>query len=142
MTGFVVNREGEPAKHVQAFMIQSILSNYSEMIQLTPVSRNDTSFLTQLFVDVVRNLENIGFEILCFTSDSNGINRKMFDSLVEPSQTYFISGNQNKIFTIYDAPHMMKCFRNNWLNSPDKIFKFPCLDDFLLKILILFQKKA
>ena len=67
LTGFAANRNGEPAKHVQAFMIQSVLSKYSEMVQLIPVSRNDTNFLLKLFTEVVSNLEYIGFEILCAT---------------------------------------------------------------------------
>ena len=36
----------------------------------------------------------------------------------------------------------MKCFRNNWLNSSYKIFKFPCLGDFFVEnIDFLFQKR-
>ena len=41
MTRFAVNSDDKLAKRVQAFMIQSILSNYSEMIKLTPLLRND-----------------------------------------------------------------------------------------------------
>ena len=106
-------------------MIQSVLSKYSEMIQLIPVSRNDTNFLIKLFTEVVSNLEDIGFEILCATSDNNSINRLMFEKLVVPGETYILTGNNNKIFTIFDAPHMIKSFRNNFIHStPEKIFKF------------------
>ena len=133
LTGFAANRNGEPAKHVQAFMIQSVLSKYSEMVQLIPVSRNDTNFLIKLFTEVVSNLEDIGFEILCATSDNNSINRLMFEKLVVPGETYILTGNNNKIFTIFDAPHMIKSFRNNFINStPEKIFKFPPLNNFFV----------
>ena len=73
-----MNRDGEPAKHVQAFMIQSVMTKYSEMVQLIPVSRNDTDFLLESFKEVVVNLENIGFETLCVTSDNNSINPLIF----------------------------------------------------------------
>ena len=130
LTGFAANRDGEPAKHVQAFMIQSVMSKYSEMVQLIPVSRNDTSFLLESFKEVVVYLENIGFEILCVTSDNNGINRLMFQQLTNLNETHFLSGSNKKIFTLFDAPHMIKSFRNNFINSPEKIFKFPHLHDF------------
>ena len=131
LAGFAANTDGETAKHVQAFMIQSVLSKYSEVVQLIPVTRNNTSFLIKLFLEVVANLEDIGFEILCATSDNNAINRLLFDKLCVEGTTYIISGNQKKIFTMFDAPHMIKSFRNNFINStPDKVFMFPPLSDY------------
>ena len=87
--------------------------------------------MIKLFVEVVANLEDIGFEILCATSDNNAINRPLFDKLCVEGTTYIISGNQKKIFTMFDAPHMTKSFRNNFINStPDKVFMFPPLSDY------------
>ena len=63
---FAENRDGEPAEHVQASMIQSVLSKYSEVVQLIQVTRNNISFLIKLFVEVVANLYLLNFKVRLF----------------------------------------------------------------------------
>ena len=128
--GYSSNRPDELACHVQAFMINSLLCSYKEMIKLIPVSRNTTESLYNNLLQVLDLIENIGFKVVCITSDNNRINRNCFDKLREsPSSTFFMSRvHQNScIFLLFDAPHMVKCIRNNWINlrNDKKEFIFP-----------------
>ena len=52
--GLAENREDELARHVQAFIIKSISSNYSEMVQLTPVICNNSDFLILELKSVIK----------------------------------------------------------------------------------------
>ena len=68
--GLAENREYELAHHIQAFMIKSISSNYSEMVRLTPVTRNNSDFLTLELKSVINDLESVGFKVVALSPDN------------------------------------------------------------------------
>ena len=69
--GLAENREDELAHHIQAFIIKSLSSNYSEIVRLTPVTRNNSDFLTTEITSVIDDLEQVGFKVVALTSDKN-----------------------------------------------------------------------
>lgn len=129
LEGFSKNRPDELANHVQAFLINSLLSNYKEIVNLIPVKRNAAESLYKSLIYILEAVEKLGFRVVCITSDNNRINRNCFDRLVvSKTENYFFSKVHpgSKIFLLFDAPHMMKCIRNNWINlkNPKKEFQF------------------
>ena len=84
ITGLSENRENELAHHIQAFMIKSVSSDYSEMVRLIPVTRNNSNFLIPELKGIIKDLENVGFSVVCLTSDNASINRTIFESLCLP----------------------------------------------------------
>ena len=113
--GLAENREDELAHHIQAFMIKSISSNYSEMVRLTPVTRNNSDFLTLELKSIINDLESVGFKVVALTSDNASINRNSFENICLPNETYFLSENHKDmwIYAFFDALHMIKSIRNN-----------------------------
>ena len=126
--GFAENNIDESATQIQAFMISSLMGKYKEIVKLIPVSRNSSSFLYNSTIKVLNDLEEIGFEICCITGDNSRVNRGCFKKLIQNStnQCYFNSprNSSSRIYILFDAPYMIKCIRNNWLNlkGEDKPF--------------------
>ena len=96
-------------------MIKSVSSDYSEMERLIPVTRNNSIFLIPELKGIIKDLENVGFSVVCLTSDNASINRTTFESLCLPGETFFMSETfpNKRIYTFFDAPHMIKGIRNN-----------------------------
>ena len=82
ISGYSENNQGEAAKHVQAFFITSVSSQYEEVVRLVPVTNNNTSFLFDCLKDVLVDLETIGYIILCLPSDNNRVSRKLLSKAI------------------------------------------------------------
>ena len=88
--------------------------------------RNDgvRSIYCTITLEVIRNVATAGYRIVAIISDNNIINRKMFielsgsDSLLP----YIVKPvNQiDRIYLLFDTVHLLKCFRNNWINQAAK----------------------
>lgn len=68
------------------------------------------------------------------TTDNNRVNQNLF-SLLAPNGTYCIRNPKypdRVIRLIYDTIHILKNFRNNWINKkdPEKSFFYPKFDNF------------
>ena len=70
-------------------MIKSISSDYSEMVRLISVTRNNSNFLIPELKGIIRDLENVGFSVVALTSDNASINRTTFEFLCFLSETFF-----------------------------------------------------
>lgn len=66
-------------------------------------------------------LEEIGFRVICVSSDNNAINGRAMSFFSVPSKhkfKYVHPKDPNRpLFFIYDPVHILKCIRNNWLNQ-------------------------
>ena len=51
-------------------MIKSITSNFSEVVRLTPVTRNNSDFLTLELKSVINDLESVGFKVVALSPDN------------------------------------------------------------------------
>lgn len=99
---------------------------------------------------ILENMEaafKVGFRVRTVACDQAGPNRKALDLLredrIESNNNqensnkqkqekktkfqrkcpYFMFGPDNKIYILYDVPHMVKCVRNNWLGPFEKWMK-------------------
>ena len=117
--GYADNKLNEPATQVQAFMISSLMSKYKDVVKLIPVKSNTVEFLYNAIMEVLTDLQEIGYKICCITGDNSKVNRGCFLKLLSESKdkNYFIlPGKDIRTYIMFDAPHMIKCVRNNWLN--------------------------
>ncbi|KAG0418176.1 hypothetical protein HPB47_005071, partial [Ixodes persulcatus] len=64
ITGVALNST-EPANSAFVFMLQSITSNFKEVAHIVPVHRADAKFLHKMLRDVICELENIGYRVVC-----------------------------------------------------------------------------
>lgn len=132
--GVAENESNAAAQHVQAFMIRSLKSNYKEIVRLVPVYKQNSDFLMENLLDVIDTLERTGFHIVLLTSDNSSINSNVIRNLTNNgNQSFFYSKNHpdRKIFILFDAPHLIKCIRNCWINcrTEDKTFFYPSFDN-------------
>ena len=60
-------------------------------------------------------MHDIGLVVKCVVTDQGSNNQSLFDNYlkVSPSKPYF-TVNDNKIFVMYDPPHLLKSIRNNF----------------------------
>lgn len=66
------------------FMIQSLLSDYKDVVHILPVSKLTAENLFDFLKNIVIGLEKIGFMVICIVSDNNAINRKTMSFFATP----------------------------------------------------------
>lgn len=143
VTGYATNSKNDAlADSAQAFMICSMLSKYEEIIKLVPVKNQTAPQLKKSFLEVLNLLHQIGFIVIAVTSDNASCNRKMIyevcggdltrDNKDSKHEYYkFLYNDSHVIHFFFDAPHLIKCIRNNWFNltNDGKKFIFPHHDE-------------
>ena len=58
------------------FMINSVYSNFKEVIHISPVAKIDHAILFGFIKSIIMGLETIGYKIFCVISDNNAVNSK------------------------------------------------------------------
>lgn len=109
------------ATSAYTFMVQSFLSTYKDVAHILPVKKINAESLFKVIKKVIIGLENIGFKVICVSSDNNSINGSAMSNFSNPPQHTYIykhpSDESRPLFFIYDPVHILKCVRNNWLNQ-------------------------
>ncbi|XP_035223260.1 LOW QUALITY PROTEIN: uncharacterized protein LOC118196010 [Stegodyphus dumicola] len=130
IVGMAYNSENI-ATTAHVFMIQSLLSNFKEVIQIIPVKNITAEILFNFVRRAILSLEKLGFSVICVVSDNNAINRKTMSFFTSPPKLSIVyphpSDATRPLFFIIDSVHIFKCIRNNWLNqkSADQTFYYP-----------------
>lgn len=113
----------QAATSVFVFMISSIMSKFKDVVHMVPAKCMKAETLHDILRNVVTGLHNIGFHVICVVTDNNAINAKAMKLFAEPPQLSIVyphPAQTNKpLFFIYDAVHLLKCVRNNWINQRD-----------------------
>lgn len=129
--GYSENDRSKIAKTAQVFMVSGILSKYKDVVSIVPVYNLTSEQLKAMIINVITEVEKIGFKIISLISDNNAINRKAFELLTEnkilrPSIPHPIDSTR-QLFLIFDSVHIIKCIRNNWISkkSENCTIKFP-----------------
>ena len=133
LQGFAENSASEPteATTVQAFMLSSILSKHKDVAALLPVKNMDSGFLYDSTLKVLNLVEKAGFKVVAIISDNNRVNRNMFEKMCGGTLQPYIPhpcDPQRSLFFLFDAVHLLKCIRNNWINQIDQTFNYPDLN--------------
>lgn len=119
LVGFAQNQELQEARTVMSFMVKSVFGSFKDIIRLVPVLSPSGENLRDLTLQVVRFAQQIGFKILVVITDNNRVNQAMFKLLCADSFNNFPNPSfpNEVIYVQYDTVHLIKNFRNNWLNS-------------------------
>ncbi|KAJ4446704.1 hypothetical protein ANN_13401 [Periplaneta americana] len=134
--GLAVNegKELDIASTIQVFMISSPLSSNADVIALFPVKNLTSVSLYNMTCEVLNVLENCGYISLCLISDNNRVNKGMFQHMCGGSLKTSVknpANNERDLFLLFDSVHLLKCIRNNWLNTQSQIFHIPEIDHLL-----------
>ena len=124
-------------------MIASLFGKYQEIVGLVSVYNLESTILKKYVIEHMNFLREIGLTVVAITSDNASKNRSTFKSIrrknkmLQPDTkewdlyTYNYSNNQI-IHCFFDAPHIYKTIRNNWVNlkNPFRLFEYPQNDIF------------
>lgn len=124
------------AKRAQVCMLSGVISNYKDVVTIVPVSHMTALQLYGLLIKVIQEIENIGFRVIALVSDNNCINRKAFEHFSVSQKLESVvphpCDSDRKLFFIFDAVHIIKCIRNNWISKRNlsNCLTFPDFDNF------------
>ena len=139
VVGFVddgTNRKKILADHVQVFMIRSIFGNWKQPVAYNFCSSSTAAADTvRLYKEIAKKCSDVGLEIVASVCDQGATNSKAIKMLLEETRgdilrggregssnerdlydNAIITGNQ-KIYHLFDPPHLLKCIRNNLLDK-------------------------
>ena len=66
--------EGKPAKTILAFMVQSVVGNFEDIVCLIPVNKLDTALLHHWFIIVLKALDSL-CSVVAISVDNHVCNR-------------------------------------------------------------------
>lgn len=115
------------------FMIVSVNSKFKEVVHISPVSKINHESLFNFIKSIILKLEQIGYKIFCVISDNNALNSKAMNNFSNHNKLSIVyphpADNSRPLFYLFDSVHILKCIRNNWLNSkPNQIMQYPNFD--------------
>lgn len=104
-----------PKSKVQCAMLRGLVGSWKQ-----PIFYDfDCDMSKETLFDIIHKVEAAGFPILAMVNDLGPTNVKLWNSLgIDINNTSFTnpaSANRN-IYGFADAPHLLKCIRNNVLN--------------------------
>lgn len=112
------------ATSAHVFMVQSLRSNFKEVVHILPIHTIKAEYLFNFIKRVIIGLHNIGFSVICVVSDNNAINRKAMSFFSSPPKLSIAyphpCNSSSPLFFSFDTVHLLKCIRNNWLNQKDE----------------------
>nr|CAH7769842.1 unnamed protein product [Callosobruchus chinensis] len=120
------------------FMLSSFYCGFKEVIHICPVSKIDHTVLHSFIKTVIIGLEKIGFKIFCVITDNNAINSKAMSHFAPNNKLSIVyphpSNKERPLFYLFDSVHLLKCIRNNWINSkPEQVLTYPDFETFELR---------
>ena len=120
--------ETETAGTMQVFMAASLHSDYKDVLALFPVKNMCADTLLKLTTEILKVMNDLGFDVVCLVADNHSTNRKMYELLCGGTLKPCISNPFDplkSLFLLLDSVHLLKCIRNNWLNRCNEMFIVP-----------------
>lgn len=108
-------RHNKLAKHALVFMIQGLRTNFKQPIAFYYTENTISSYsLQKIIVEVIKELQRINIVPIVVICDQAPTNRRAIKGLLSPQNedNYFLVNNQ-KVFCVYDVPHLLKNTRNS-----------------------------
>ena len=126
----------DPLKTVLAIMVSSLHKKWSTIVRLVPLSSTKASNLHLIITSVIDDIEKCGLfvQVLCSDNYPQNVNIfKLFSpdkKTLSPIVPHPVNPTRS-LFLFFDPVHILKCIRNNWLNTKDfnHTFIFPNFDD-------------
>ena len=113
-----LTEDGNKAKTVLAFMVQSIFSKFKDVVYLAPVERLNTSQLKSYFDSLLEQLSRFVF-VQAVSVDNHVVNRTLYQQLcggMHHSSIEHPCVEGERLFLLFDATHNMKNIFNNWVS--------------------------
>lgn len=123
------------ADHVTVFMIKGLRKNFKQPVAYYFSQNMKSVDLKNIVINVIKNIQSTGLQVLVTVCDQSGINTATINSLILDAKRQYLRKEEsfkNNIFIVgameiiplYDVPHLLKGLRNNLLNK-DLIFVDP-----------------
>lgn len=113
------------ARTAQGFLMQSVCGPMKEILRLMPVAKQTAGELKDALLEVIKTVQDVGFEVVAVITDGNRLNQSMFSMLTSVPASVHMQSFSNPchpeklIFVMFDSVHLYKNLRNNWLNTKD-----------------------
>lgn len=109
-------RTNNIASQVCVFILKSMFTNWSIILNYF-VSKNGLTgdALCEIIKENVRILKNFGISVKVLVCDQGSANRKCFSNFGVTVEKPFFEFEDEKIFCMYDFPHLVKSLRNGWM---------------------------
>nr|CAH7731460.1 unnamed protein product [Callosobruchus chinensis] len=118
------------ATSAYTFMISSVTSKLKEVVHIYPTSTIESNTLFICIKTVIVKLEEIGYKVFCVISDNNALNGKAMNNFSPKKELSIVyphpCDNRRPLFFLFDSVHLLKCIRNNWINTKNnKTLTYP-----------------
>jgi hypothetical protein len=126
-----------PSRYAQVAMIRGLCSNWKQPIFVS----FDTDMSKEILFNILSQLEEGGFPVVCCTCDMGGQNRSLWRSLgVNHEKPFFLHPKTGQeVFCMPDVPHLLKLIRN-WLLDTGFVLDDCIIDSYPLYLLLELSK--
>ncbi|XP_052740311.1 uncharacterized protein LOC128198019 isoform X2 [Bicyclus anynana] len=143
LQGFAFNSKTF-ADHVLVFMVKGIKKKFKQPVAYYFTSCLNKYKLEELIKKVIKYVQGTGLNIIATVCDQNTINVGAINALINNTKEKYIRENKewrddfiqignNKIFPLYDIPHIIKGIRNNILTKDLKYFDVDRKEEKIIK---------
>ncbi|XP_063896832.1 uncharacterized protein LOC126056415 [Helicoverpa armigera] len=106
-------RSPQPASYALVFMIVGVRKHFKQPVAYYLSSGSVTADrLSALIKEVLNCCFDAGINICASVCDLDGVNKRALCQLGASVENPFIEVSNHKIVTLFDTPHLLKCFRN------------------------------
>ena len=108
----------EIAKQALQFMVRGISSRWKQPIgHFFGGNCVKAETLQRMILKAVSSLEEIGLSVMAIVCDQEASHQVLYNILGSTlNKPWFMSEKNNKVYVLYDVPHLIKNLRNNLLN--------------------------
>ena len=118
--------DGEITKGLFSVMLTSLGGKYCDMIAMVPVASLKSSKMSDVYSKCLKGVTEIGFSTCANSVDGHRTNKKFYKELCGGKIQSFYHNPfkpDDKIFPLFDTPHIFKCIYNIFLTR--ETFKIP-----------------
>ena len=120
----------EQTKTLLTVMFSSIAGEYEDVIAIVPLHKINSTIIANLFKNVLKCLDEIGYQIVVCLVDGHSSNVKLYQTELCEGQlkafVYYPHDEGKIFFIIFDPTHIFKCIYNNL--QVRKVFTCPLFD--------------
>lgn len=113
------DRKQQFATEAHFFMIRGLYENYKYAFAYN-LSKNNLKGekLKPLLLKYIKELTKLGFKIVATVCDQCSTNRNTYELLgANKNEPFFYDLNGNKIYALFDMPHLVKSIRNSFIKT-------------------------
>lgn len=113
-----LGRDNKLANNALVFYIRGLLHNWKiPFCYFVSADSVNGDSLKDIIKQVIKKLKQMTFNPLVLVCDQGSNHRRAFDLLGATKENPMIDIEGQKIFTLFDVPHLLKSLRNNFMNK-------------------------